>query len=275
MGVKNDVTEEQKQHYRSHRHPRHHRRLPPRAFKASSRSASNACFSRAAAQDRPCHPASFPTSRTPAHHRHHRHPRHRRRFPPRAFPSCRRPRGLRYPRLSHVRWPRLSASQPLLLRHHVPLHRRHCLTAWHQGPRRPGPRRPAPPTPAPSSLPFRHHKPLHHPAPRARRVPQTPSHRLFLPWQYFYNRALACPTPPTLLRSPPLSRASVVCVYPPVHVLPRRTLLPSPSRTYHAKTCPKGLASFRKALHSPPSVRVCARVCQVCGLRRALPLPPI
>ena len=31
----------------------------------------------------------------------------------------------------------------------------------------------------------------HHPAPRVRRVPQTPLHRLFLPCQYYCNRALA------------------------------------------------------------------------------------
>jgi len=40
--------------------------------------------------------------------------------------------------------------------------------------------------------------PLHHSAPRVRRVPQTPLHRFFLPWQHFYNRALACPTNPLL-----------------------------------------------------------------------------
>ena len=88
-------------------------------------SSRHACFSRAAAQDRPCHPASFLTSRTPAHHRHHRRPRHCRRLQPRAFPSRRCPRRLRYPRLSHVRWPHPLASQPLLLRNHIPFHRRH------------------------------------------------------------------------------------------------------------------------------------------------------
>jgi len=68
--------------------------------------------------------------------------------------------------------------------------------------------------------------PLYHSAPRVRGVPQTPSHRFFLPWQYFCNRAPACPHPP-FSAPPPLPRVSIVRVCVPAHttLTDRRYLL--------------------------------------------------
>jgi len=121
------------------------------------------------------------------HHRHHRHPRHHRRLPSRAFRRRRHPRLLRYPRLNHVSMvPTTSASQPLLLRHQGPLHRRHCSgTKAHAVPAHAAP---SPDNPGTVVTAFS--TPLTS-TPLGATCPASSSalHCFFLPWQYYYNRA--------------------------------------------------------------------------------------
>jgi len=65
-----------------------------------------------------------------------------------------------------------------------------------------------------------------------------PLHRFFLPWQYYYDRALAWPHPPS-----------------PAHPWRVCTRARTPPPAYPASItypAPKGLASLRKELHSLP-----------------------